>query len=68
MKVFLDQAMLLAPLKWKHPRKIFVCSMTDLFADFVEEAWLDAIFSIMAMCPQHTFQVLTNGLNACWPT
>ena len=59
VEVFLDQAMLLAPLKWKHPRKIFVCSMTDLFADFVEEAWLDAIFSIMAMCPQHTFQVLT---------
>ena len=59
IELFLDEAMLLAPLRWKKPRKIFVGSMTDLFASFVADAWLDRIFAVMALCPQHTFQVLT---------
>lgn len=58
-KLFLDEKMLLAPLKWKKPRMIFVCSMTDLFADFVPDEWLDKIFAVMALTPQHTYQVLT---------
>ena len=58
-KLFLDEKMLLAPLRWKKPRMIFVCSMTDLFADFVPDEWIDKIFVVMALCPQHTFQVLT---------
>ena len=33
--------------------------MTDLFADFVPDAWIDSIFAVMALCPQHTFQILT---------
>ncbi len=59
IEIFLDEKMLTAPLRWKRPRKIFVGSMTDLFADFVTDEWLDKIFAIMAACPQHTFQVLT---------
>lgn len=58
-EIFLDEKMLLAPLRWKRPRKIFVCSMTDLFGDWVEDEWLDRIFAVMALCPQHTFQLLT---------
>lgn len=58
-ELFLDEKMLLAPLRWKRPRKIFVCSMTDPFADFVADEWLDKMFAVMALCPQHTFQVLT---------
>jgi protein gp37 len=57
--IFLDEKMLLAPLRWKSPRKIFVCSMTDLFADFVPDEWIDRMFAVMALAPQHTFQVLT---------
>lgn len=57
--IFLDEKMLLAPLKWKRPRKIFVCSMTDLFGEFVPDEWIDKLFAVMALCPQHTFQVLT---------
>jgi hypothetical protein len=33
--------------------------MTDLFADFVTDDMLDRIFAVMALCPQHVFQVLT---------
>lgn len=59
INIFLDEEMVLAPLRWKKPRMIFVCSMTDLFADFVRDEWIDKVFAIMALCPQHTFQVLT---------
>ena len=41
------------------PRRIFVNSMSDLFHPNVSDAWIDRIFAVMAMCPQHTFQVLT---------
>jgi protein gp37 len=59
VEVFLDEKMLLAPLHWKRPRKIFVGSMTDLFATFVTAEWLDRVFAVMALCPRHTFQLLT---------
>jgi protein gp37 len=47
------------PLRWKKPRRIFVNSMSDLFHEKVEGAWMDRIFSVMAACQQHQFQVLT---------
>lgn len=59
IELFLDEEMLLAPLRWRKPRMIFVCSMTDLFADFVPDEWIDRIFAVMALTPQHTYQVLT---------
>lgn len=57
--IFLDDEMLLAPLRWKRPRSVFVCSMSDLFAAFVPDAWIYRVFAVMALAPQHTFQVLT---------
>lgn len=59
VETFLDEAALLKPLGWKKPRKVFVCSMTDLFGDFVSDDMIDRVFAVMALCPQHTFQVLT---------
>lgn len=47
------------PLHWKKPRKIFVNSMSDLFHEKVTDKWLSEIFGIMALCEQHTFQILT---------
>ena len=47
------------PLRWRRPRMIFVCAHGDLFAEGVTDAMLDRIFAVMALCPQHTFQVLT---------
>lgn len=59
IEIFLDEKMLLVPLRWKRPRRIFVCSMTDAFADFVRDEWIDKMFAVAAMAPQHTFQWLT---------
>jgi protein gp37 len=59
VEIFLDEKMLQAPLHWKRPRMVFVCSMTDLFAEFMKDEWIDELFYIMEACPQHTFQVLT---------
>jgi protein gp37 len=59
VEIFLDEKMLTAPLHWKKPRMIFVCSMTDLFGTFVPDEMIDRMFAVMALCPQHTFQVLT---------
>ncbi len=50
---------LLQPLRWRAPRRIFVNSMGDLFHEDVPDEWIDKVFAIMALCPQHTFQVLT---------
>ena len=50
---------LTAPLRWKKPRRIFVNSMGDLFHESVPDEWIDKVFAVMALCPQHTFQCLT---------
>ncbi len=59
VELFLDEQMLTAPLRWKKPRMIFPNSMTDLFAGFVPDEWIDKMFAIMALTPQHTYQPLT---------
>lgn len=50
---------LLKPLSWRKPRRIFVNSMSDLFHENVTDEMRDKIFAVMALSPQHTFQVLT---------
>ena len=48
-----------APMKWRKPRRVFVCSMSDIFHPDVDDDWIDQIFSVMAGAHAHTFQVLT---------
>ncbi len=55
---FVESA-LTKPLHWKKPRKIFVCSMGDLFHSSVPFEWIDKVMAIIALCPQHTFQIMT---------
>lgn len=57
--VRLNEEWLTQPLRWRRPRKIFVCAHGDLFAEGVPDAWIARVFAVMALCPQHTFQVLT---------
>lgn len=56
---FLDEKTLLQPLKWKHPRTIFVCSMTDLYGPWVTDEMLDKIKAVQDLTPQHTYIELT---------
>jgi protein gp37 len=50
---------LLQPLRWRRPSRIFVNSMSDLFHEDLPDAVIDRVFAIMAMTPHHTYQVLT---------
>jgi protein gp37 len=52
-------SILTAPLRWRKPKRIFVNSMSDLFHENVLDEWIDLVFAVMALCPQHTFMVLT---------
>lgn len=47
------------PLRWRKPRRVFVCAHGDLFHEAVPDDWIDRVFAVMALAPQHTFQVLT---------
>lgn len=47
------------PLKRKKPTTYFVNSMSDLFHESVADEWIDQIFAVMTLTPQHTYQVLT---------
>lgn len=58
-KVRFNESTLRDPLKWRRPRMIFVCAHGDLFAENVPDEWIDQVFAVMALAPQHTFQVLT---------
>jgi protein gp37 len=57
--IFVDEKILLQPLKWRTPKKIFVENQSDLFGEWVPFEMIDRVFAVMALCPQHTFQVLT---------
>lgn len=56
---YLDGRALNMPLTLKRPRRIFLASMTDIFGEWVHDEDLDRIFAVMALTPQHTYQVLT---------
>jgi protein gp37 len=53
------ESQLIKPLHWKKTKNIFVCSMADLFHENVPFEWIDQVMAVIALCPQHTFQVLT---------
>jgi protein gp37 len=47
------------PLRWRKPRKVFVNSMSDLFHKDIPDEYIARVFAVMALTPQHTYQVLT---------
>lgn len=47
------------PLKWRKPAVVFVNSMSDMFHQLVPWDFLDRIWDVMAVTPQHTYQILT---------
>lgn len=48
------------PLKWRKPARISVEIAPDLFAESTAESTIDSVFSVMALCPQHVFQLSTS--------
>lgn len=49
------------PHHWKKPRTIFVCSMADLFGDWVPDAWIQEVFEACEAAPQHRYIFLTKN-------
>jgi len=49
------------PQKKKTPQNIFVCSMADLFGNWVPEEWIEKIFDVCNGAPQHRFIFLTKN-------
>jgi len=58
-EVRFNEKVLEQPLRWRKPRRIFVCAHGDLFHESVPDEWIDRVFAVMALCAQHQFQVLT---------
>ena len=49
------------PKRWKKPRTIFVCSMADLFGDWVPDEWIEQVFEACEAAPQHRYLFLTKN-------
>lgn len=65
-KLGVSEKTLLAPLKRKKPTTYFVNSMGDLFHENCPDADIDRVFAVMALTPQHTYQVLTKRAARMW--
>lgn len=49
------------PAHWTKPRTIFVCSMADLFGDWVPDEWIEQVFEACEAAPQHRYLFLTKN-------
>lgn len=49
------------PKNKKVPQTIFVCSMSDLFGEWVPEEWIRAVFKACESSPQHRYLFLTKN-------
>lgn len=47
-----------APLKWRDPARVFVCSWSDFFIEDADP-WRDAAWEIIRQTPHLTYQILT---------
>jgi protein gp37 len=50
---------LTVPLRWHKPRRVFVNSMSDLGHARVPADFLAQVWAVMAVTPQHTYQILS---------
>jgi protein gp37 len=56
---FISSRKLEQPLHWRKPRRIFVCSIIDLFHSSILNEQIASVFAVCALCQQHTFLILT---------
>jgi protein gp37 len=57
--VRLQPDLLDVPDGWRKGRRIFVCSMSDLFHEDVPDDFIHQVFATAGRNPRHTFQILT---------
>jgi protein gp37 len=57
--VMCHEDVLLEPLAWRKPRTVFVNSMSDIGHARVPVRFVARIWAVMALTPQHSYQVLT---------
>lgn len=50
-----------APQRRKKPTTIFVCSMADLFGNWVPDEWIQMVFDACESAPQHNYLFLTKN-------
>lgn len=58
-RVTLHEDCLDEPMKWRKPRTIFVCSMSDLFHKDVPFEFIDKVIAVIERTPHHRYQILT---------
>jgi protein gp37 len=58
-EVRFNEKALLEPLGWTRPRRIFWNAHGDLFHESVPDEWIDKVFAVCALTPQHQHQILT---------
>lgn len=49
------------PARWKRPRNIFVCSMADLFGEWVPDGWIREVIAACDAAPQHRYLFLSKN-------
>ena len=57
----LHHELLEVPQHWKKPRTIFVCSMADLFGEWVLDSWIETVLKACERAPQHRYLFLTKN-------
>jgi protein gp37 len=50
------------PAKWKTPKRIFICSMGDLFHKYVPFEFIARVFHMTQVYNQHTYIILTKRI------
>lgn len=55
-----SQSTFTAPIRWKEPRRVFVCSLSDFFHPDIPQLAREGAMQIMTVeAPQHTYMLLT---------
>jgi len=52
---------LIEPAREQKPQNVFVCSMVDLFGDWVPDEWIQSVFEVCNNAPQHRYLFLTKN-------